>query len=606
MVQPAANRFLVESLVGAANGVAGLGADAKVPAGQLPDLSGIYAPLTAGGKGVVRRDELFFNVKNYGATGDGATDDATAIRAAIAAAFAVGGGVVFFPPGTYMVGSTLTFPMNPTTRYSNITLRGAGPNTTTLRRTGNFILLDISGLNTTQWIISAAVEDLKLIGAGNPLWVQPVVRSYYSQFLSFTRVNWDNSRSTALDCVQIFDSYFYECRWDYQGNETATGWPVWIRCADQGAATGWGSSTDNSNNCWFINCVMEQCRGGGIYLDGRAYDGTSQGARQVNRIYFINFKYENAVATISAPALKMVNCNHIVWQNGHASAQNLNPVNAGARVNLVEIKDTLASQIVNVSLNALTGVSTPSVRAGISYQGGNTLCSIANVDSSSQTDHSPSVALVEYAGTNTLMNEERTGYYYNPAGAPLFVGAPTTLARPKRSIAKNNNLLAWAYDIAMLSGSTQILTSGALALVKVPVDDLMTVSAVAVLTSAAGAGLTSAYAAVYSSTGVLLGLSADVSAALMGAAGLKSLPVTAQPGKSLTLAAGDGVFVYVAIIASGTTPPTLYRLGNVAPNANLTAASLRFANGPTGITTPPANVTTSAFTSGNPIWVGLT
>lgn len=46
---------------------------------------------------------LFFNVKSYGAIGNGAADDGSAIQAAMNAAAAAtnGGGTVFFPPGTY-------------------------------------------------------------------------------------------------------------------------------------------------------------------------------------------------------------------------------------------------------------------------------------------------------------------------------------------------------------------------------------------------------------------------------------------------------------------------------------------------------------------------
>lgn len=43
-------------------------------------------------------------VQDYGAAGDGVADDRSAIEDAIAAADAAGGGVIYFPEGTYMVG----------------------------------------------------------------------------------------------------------------------------------------------------------------------------------------------------------------------------------------------------------------------------------------------------------------------------------------------------------------------------------------------------------------------------------------------------------------------------------------------------------------------
>jgi pectate lyase-like protein len=44
-----------------------------------------------------------FNVKFYGATGNGATDDTLAINTAVSSANSAGGGIVYFPPGTYRV-----------------------------------------------------------------------------------------------------------------------------------------------------------------------------------------------------------------------------------------------------------------------------------------------------------------------------------------------------------------------------------------------------------------------------------------------------------------------------------------------------------------------
>jgi len=61
---------------------------------------------------------LFYNVKGYSATGDGTTDDTTAIQNAINAANTAGGGTVYFPKGTYLCNGLVT--------YGNITLMGSG------------------------------------------------------------------------------------------------------------------------------------------------------------------------------------------------------------------------------------------------------------------------------------------------------------------------------------------------------------------------------------------------------------------------------------------------------------------------------------------------
>lgn len=58
-----------------------------------------------------------YDVKSYGARGDGTTDDAAAINAAITAANAAGGGTVYFPAGDYKTDSQVTL-------QSNIELRG--------------------------------------------------------------------------------------------------------------------------------------------------------------------------------------------------------------------------------------------------------------------------------------------------------------------------------------------------------------------------------------------------------------------------------------------------------------------------------------------------
>jgi hypothetical protein len=72
---------------------------------------------------VVFRDRASINVKDYGAVGDGVTDDYAAIMASITAAGS--GGVVYFPSGTYYSASRIVIP-------TSIHLRGESRKTVTI------------------------------------------------------------------------------------------------------------------------------------------------------------------------------------------------------------------------------------------------------------------------------------------------------------------------------------------------------------------------------------------------------------------------------------------------------------------------------------------
>jgi hypothetical protein len=66
------------------------------------------------------------NVNDYGAVGDGVTDDRRAIQSALDAIPYTSGGKIYLPPGTYKVNAPINI------RKSNISFVGAGATETTL------------------------------------------------------------------------------------------------------------------------------------------------------------------------------------------------------------------------------------------------------------------------------------------------------------------------------------------------------------------------------------------------------------------------------------------------------------------------------------------
>jgi hypothetical protein len=86
------------------------------------------------------------SVKDFGAVGDGVTDDTAAIQAAITAVGIAGGGMVLFPAGTYKVSSSLNVSNQSVrlcgaSRYSTL-IKQATLTAKILNITGNFFCLD--------------------------------------------------------------------------------------------------------------------------------------------------------------------------------------------------------------------------------------------------------------------------------------------------------------------------------------------------------------------------------------------------------------------------------------------------------------------------------
>lgn len=128
----------------------------QVPLDAPPGRYEIYCHNSYGGKWGWRRagdlevvaprseEPKTFDVRAFGARADGLANDRDAIRSAIEAARRSGGGVVFFPPGTYLTDETIVVP-------SGVRLRGASRESAVLRGTGEPPEADRSGLARVAW-----------------------------------------------------------------------------------------------------------------------------------------------------------------------------------------------------------------------------------------------------------------------------------------------------------------------------------------------------------------------------------------------------------------------------------------------------------------------
>jgi hypothetical protein len=249
----------------------------------------------------------WFDVKAYGAVGDGSTDDTQFVQDAINAAAAAKGGIVFFPPGTYKV-----YPRMRTTTLSgagavaltvpsNVSLRGSNQNASILLKGASGILLSLSGsgpstdTSSSTHTMFASISDLGLFGTGSLTGL--LLELYYCSAITVRDVQLQNNNDTCVDLVECWDSRFYNVTvGGCSGAAGSTSQPAMrIRSSGNASSTVWGYSLDNTNQIHLLNCRFEAFGTGALSIGHGANTGaTGSPVNGVNGIYLTDCKFESS------------------------------------------------------------------------------------------------------------------------------------------------------------------------------------------------------------------------------------------------------------------------------------------------------------------------
>lgn len=329
----------------------------------LNDLQGQTTSLQ--GQVTANLDKLVYNVKAHGATGNGTTDDTAAIQAAINAVQAAGGGVVYFPTGTYLVTPTASPALAVT--GNGVRLVGAGNKAATLKKSTDGILLDMSGPSTdasgATHVRYCSIESLGVNGNGR---TGLVFRFYYADNLFIRDVFISSNLDTCIDTTEFWDTRIYNLNIESCGSAADASTPN-ILLRNSAAASGFGYSADNVNQIHLIGCRFEDFFTGALWIQ--------QGVAALNNpngIYVTDCKFETSRVR-GGPHLQVTSAcrgvfaTHLYmysggFYSGYTTAQNVIQWSGGNSALTDVLISNSSTATINSGVDLFSGVGTASLR----------------------------------------------------------------------------------------------------------------------------------------------------------------------------------------------------------------------------------------------------
>ena len=244
------------------------------------------------------------NVLTRGARAGGTFDCRAAVQTAIDEVAALGGGTVFFPTGTYLIGSP---GLNMKT---NVTLKGS------TREKGTRLIRSVGGLYSVINAVGIGLRtqadgkghikrcrflELDFDGADSNY---PIMDIRGADLFEFSNCEWIASLGTLFVCWELFDSRFWNCRWGYGGSPDGTRYATEFMSGTDTNGVAW----ENTNQIHFYSCIWESNRGRIINMEA------AEGGFATNEMYFTNCKMENNEVNLSS-MIRMRRVSNIYFDN---------------------------------------------------------------------------------------------------------------------------------------------------------------------------------------------------------------------------------------------------------------------------------------------------